>query len=362
MLFLKFQHNMTNNKYKDMNIKDLNYLMAYLLPLCAFVGLSELGIWSFLTPVVTFGLIPIIEVFTPEATKNLSEQENNQKKIHPFFDVLLYLNVFLIYGVLVVGLHQLTQQNLATWEVVGVLFSMGIILGSNGINVAHELGHRESKLATWAAKLLLIPSFYTHFTIEHNYGHHSKVATPEDPATARLNQNLYHFWFQSAVGQYINAWKLAQKIPFSKKHYLLKNEMYLNTFLQLIYIVLIFSVFGRTGLFMAIIAGIIGFLLLETINYIEHYGLQREQRKSGRYVPVKETHSWNSNHMLGRILLYELTRHSDHHFRAQKKYQILEYHEVSPQLPFGYPTSMLLAAFPPIWFNLMNKRIKELKK
>lgn len=345
-----------------MNVKDLKYLMAYLLPLCAFMGLSELGIWSFLTPVVTFGLIPIIEVFTPEATNNLSEQENNQKKILLFFDVLLYLNVFLVYGVLILGLYQLTQQNLATWEVVGVLFSMGIILGSNGINVAHELGHRENFIATMMAKLLLIPNFYTHFTIEHNYGHHSKVATPEDPATARLNQNLYHFWFQSATGQYINAWKLAQKIPFTNRYALLKNEMYLNTFLQLVYIVLIFFIFGSTGLFMAIIAGIIGFLLLETINYIEHYGLQREQRKSGRYVPVKETHSWNSNHMLGRILLYELTRHSDHHFRAQKKYQILEYHEVSPQLPFGYPTSMLLAAFPPIWFKLMNKRVKELNK
>lgn len=343
-----------------MIIKDLKYLTAYLLPVCAFLGLTELGIWTFLTPVVTFGLIPIIEIFSPEATENLTEEEYQKKKIHPFFDVLLYLNVVVVYVILGLGLIQITQQNVAVWEVIGVLFSIGIILGSNGINVAHELGHRDNLLATWLAKLLLIPSFYTHFTIEHNFGHHNKVATPDDPATAKLNQNLYQFWFQSVVGQYLNAWKLGSKIPFSNRYSLLRNEMYLNTFLQITYAILVFLIFGSKGLGTAVVAGIIGFLLLETINYIEHYGLQRKQRKSGRYVPVKETHSWNSNHMLGRILLYELTRHSDHHFRAQKKYQTLEYHEVSPQLPFGYPTCMMLAAFPPIWFKVMNKRVKEL--
>ena len=113
------------------------------------------------------------------------------------------------------------------------------------------------------------------------------------------------------------------------------------------------------GLLVALFSGIVGFLLLETINYIEHYGLKRNILPSGRYERVSEKHSWNSNHILGRIMLYELTRHSDHHFKSQKKYQVLEYHYESPQLPFGYPASMVLSFFPPLWFAVMNKRIPD---
>nr|WP_321539671.1 fatty acid desaturase [Flavobacterium piscinae] len=99
--------------------------------------------------------------------------------------------------------------------------------------------------------------------------------------------------------------------------------------------------------------------MLETINYIEHYGLKRKKLPSGRYERVTEKHSWNSNHILGRIILYELTRHSDHHYKSTKEYQILECHEESPQLPYGYPTSMVLSFIPPLWFSIMNKRIPE---
>lgn len=341
-----------------MRFGDLKYLTAYLLPVCAFIGLSIYGIWSWLTPVVTFGIIPVIELFTSGSAENLDKEEAKIKEANPFFDALLYANLVVVYGILLFALYQFNQIDFALWELVGLLFSVGIILGSNGINVAHELGHRNNLWAKWSAKLLLIPSFYSHFTIEHNYGHHSQVATPDDPATARYNQSLYHFWFQSAYGQYINAWKLASKIPFSSTKFF-SNEMYINTILQLIYSMGVLLIFSWKGLLFALIMGVIGFLLLETINYIEHYGLMRTQRKSGRYVPVKEIHSWNSNHKLGRILLYELTRHSDHHYRAQKKYQILENHETSPQLPYGYPTSMLIAAFPFLWFKLMNKKVNE---
>jgi alkane 1-monooxygenase len=113
------------------------------------------------------------------------------------------------------------------------------------------------------------------------------------------------------------------------------------------------------GLLLAAVIALVGILLLETINYIEHYGLRRAKTKSGRYERVSEIHSWNSNHVLGRVILYELTRHSDHHYKASKKYQVLEYHEVSPQLPFGYPTSMVLAMVPPLWFSIMNKRVPK---
>jgi alkane 1-monooxygenase len=111
----------------------------------------------------------------------------------------------------------------------------------------------------------------------------------------------------------------------------------------------------------AIGIAVVGFLLLETINYIEHYGLRRARLANGRYEKVEAKHSWNANYELGRILLYELTRHSDHHYKANKKYQLLDHHDSSPQLPFGYPASMLIALLPPIWFKLINPRLPQPK-
>ena len=128
---------------------------------------------------------------------------------------------------------------------------------------------------------------------------------------------------------------------------------------QITYLVVVYLVFGSIGLVFAFLAGIVGFLLLETVNYIEHYGLARQKMASGRYERVREVHSWNSNHVVGRIVLYELTRHSDHHYKSSKKYQLLDYHDVSPQMPYGYPTSMVLSFLPPLWFKLMNPRIPE---
>jgi alkane 1-monooxygenase len=137
----------------------------------------------------------------------------------------------------------------------------------------------------------------------------------------------------------------------------LKNDMLWYIVVQLLYLFVVFFFFGSTALILAIIIGVIGAILLETINYIEHYGLSRSKMPSGRYERMEEIHSWNSNHILGRVMLYELTRHSDHHYRAHKKYQLLDCHETSRQMPFGYPTSMVLSLVPPLWFMLMNKRI-----
>ena len=138
--------------------------------------------------------------------------------------------------------------------------------------------------------------------------------------------------------------------------------MFWYAMLQVGYLTTIFLIFGTLGLIVALAAGVVGFLMLETVNYIEHYGLMRKKLPSGRYERVREVHSWNSNHVMGRIVLYELTRHSDHHYKSSKKYQILDYHDISPQMPFGYPTSMVLSFLPPLWFRLMNKRIpKEMK-
>jgi alkane 1-monooxygenase len=200
-----------------------------------------------------------------------------------------------------------------------------------------------------------------HFYIEHNFGHHLHAATKEDPATARYNQTVYEFWLTSVFRQYVSAWKIQNQLLKNKKEPFLsiKNDMLWYTILQLAYLIITFVIFGATGLIFAFFAGVTGFILLETVNYIEHYGLMRSKLPSGRYERVREIHSWNSNHIIGRIVLYELTRHSDHHYKSSKKYQILDCHEESPQMPYGYPTSMVLAMMPPLWFALMNKRIPK---
>jgi alkane 1-monooxygenase len=142
-----------------------------------------------------------------------------------------------------------------------------------------------------------------------------------------------------------------------KSFFSIKNDMLWFIIFQSTYLIVIYRFFDITGLYISLSFALIGIILLETINYVEHYGLRRIKLNSGRYERMGKIHSWNSNHIMGRVMLYELTRHSDHHYRSSKKYQILDCHESSPQMPFGYPTSIVLSLLPPLWFTIMNKRI-----
>ncbi|MBG6133065.1 alkane 1-monooxygenase [Aquimarina sp. EL_43] len=344
-------------------MKDLKYICAYTIPFMAIIGIWLQGIYTYLTPIYAFGLIPILELFTNSSTKNLDDKHKILQSKKKIFDWMLYINLPIVYGILLLGVFTSTTSNLDTYEIIGIIISLGIVLGSNGINVGHELGHRYTK-ERYIGKALLLPSLYMHFYIEHNFGHHLNVATKEDPATARYNQPVYFFWITSTIRQYINAWKIQFKLLKQNNQAFLsvKNDMLCYFVITLLYLTILTYFFGFLGLLVAFLSGVTGFLLPETINYIEHYGLVRRKTSSGRYERVREIHSWNSNHTLGRIMLYELTRHSDHHHRASKKYQILDHHDKSPQLPFGYPTSMVLSLLPPLWFLIMNKRVpREMK-
>ncbi|MGB5822268.1 MAG: alkane 1-monooxygenase [Saonia sp.] len=340
-------------------MKDLKYLAAMSIPISAVISIYFKGYWSFFTPFYAFVMIPILELLLPHDPSNLEGKEREAKKKSKVFDWMLYLNIPIVYGLLIYTLIDITQHAYTLYEIIGLVFSIGIVLGTNGINVAHELGHRQTTNERYLAKFLLLPSLYMHFYIEHNFGHHAHAATKEDPATASYNQSVYSFWITSVVRQYASAWKLQRKLLKSTDRPFLspKNDMLWYTLFQLSYLITVTFVFGKLGLLFAVAAGTVGFLLLETVNYIEHYGLMRKKLPSGRYERVREIHSWNSNHVMGRIVLYELTRHSDHHYKSSKKYQILDYHDISPQMPFGYPTSMVMSFLPPLWFSIMNKRI-----
>nr|WP_321221316.1 alkane 1-monooxygenase [uncultured Psychroserpens sp.] len=342
-------------------MKDLKYLAAFSIPIAAFISIYFKGSLVFITVIFSFIIIPILELIFPVENKNLESKDVENKLKNKIFDWLLYLNLPIVYGLVFFGIYEATNTPVETYELVGMIFSVGIVLGVNGINVAHELGHRQSTNERFLGKALLLPAQYIHFYIEHNFGHHLHAATPEDPATARYNQSVYSFWFTSIFRQYVKAWDIQQKLlkNNNKSFFSVKNDMFWYVLLQIGYLLTVFSFFGSIGLLFSISAAIVGILLLESVNYIEHYGLLRLKTKSGRYERVKEMHSWNSNHVIGRIVLYELTRHSDHHFKTTKKYQILDCHDESPQMPFGYPTSVVLAMVPPLWFGIMNKRVPK---
>ena len=340
-------------------MKDLKYLAAYSIPLVTLFGITARDYWIWSTPIFAFVIIPALELLFPVDNQNIDNEEVLSRSKKAVFDWLLYLNIPLVYGILCYGLIINSRIDLASHELVGIIFSIGIVLGVNGINVAHELGHRQSTNERFLGKLLLLPSLYMHFYIEHNFGHHLNAATKEDPATARYNQSVYSFWFTSILRQYFSAWSIQLKLLKNNSYSFIsvKNDMLWYSVIQLLYLFFIYKLFGISGLLFAVLAAIVGFVLLETVNYIEHYGLLRLHTKTGRYERVSEIHSWNSNHVIGRIVLYELTRHSDHHYKSSKKYQVLNCHDDSPQMPFGYPTSMVLSMIPPLWFYIMNKRI-----
>lgn len=340
-------------------MKDLKYLAAFSIPIVAILSINLMGLWSFFTPFYAFVIIPILELILHVDAQNLEKAEVESKQKNRFFDWLLYLNLPIVFGVFVYALITVTTNTLEVYELIGLIFSTGIVLGVNGINVAHELGHRQNSSERFLGKLLLLPTQYMHFYIEHNYGHHLHAATKEDPATARYNQSVYSFWFSSVFRQYYSAWKIQLNILKRRNanFFGVYNDMFWFTLFQILALLIIFLLFGKLGLAFSITSAIVGILLLETVNYIEHYGLLRLKTKTDRYERVAEKHSWNSNHVIGRIVLYELTRHSDHHYKSFKKYQVLDCLEESPQMPFGYPTSMVLALIPPLWFGIMNKRV-----
>jgi len=341
-------------------IKDLKYLMSYSIAVTAFIGILVGGPYVYLTVVYTFIFIPILELNTKEYINEYSDDEKKSRNLDPFFDFLLYLNIPIVYGIFFFSLNTLVHTNSIS-EIIGIILSASIVMATNGINVGHELGHRKSLFSRTCSKLLYLPCQYMHFFIEHNYGHHINVATPNDPATAKYKQNLYSFWISSVTKTYISAWKIQLKLlRVSKLSFIsIKNDMIFYTLFQVSFLIFIYLNYGLIITIYSVFMSVVSFLFLETINYVEHYGLLRKINSNGRYERVKPHHSWNSNHTIGRITLYELTRHSDHHFKSSKKYQVLESIEDSPQLPYGYPTSILISFFPPLWFRIMNPLVEH---
>lgn len=342
-------------------MKAFKYLSPFIFFIGAWFAFTGQG-WVVWMPMCwAWIVVPVTELFIKSDPANMSAAEEELAKQDRRYDLMLYVVVLVQYGLLFVFLQGIASDTLTLSDRLGRIFSMGLLCGIFGINVAHELGHRVNRFEQTLAKSLLLTSLYMHFFTEHNKGHHKRVATPEDPSSARYGEPVYTFYFRTIVMSYLSAWHIANEDCRKKRGQALSlyNEMIQFQLLQSGLLVLIGWVFGGAALLAFLGAALMGILMLETVNYIEHYGLQRKRSQSGQYERALPHHSWNSDHVVGRLMLFELSRHSDHHYLASRKYQVLRHHDDAPQMPTGYPGMMILALVPPLWFGIMNKKIKQ---
>jgi len=345
-----------------LSFRIFKYASPFLIYLGALTSFVSSGWVIWLPLLYTWILVPVLELFIRGDESNLSVAEEDLAKKNRSYDLLIYLVVPFQFCALYIFLQHLSVEQ-PWWDLAGKTAVMGLLCGVFGINVGHELGHRIKRWEQHLAKALLLTSMYMHFYIEHNRGHHKRVATPEDPSSARLGEMVYQFYYRSIVFSYLSAWHIAIGEMRKKGYPVISwhNEMIQAHVIQMAFVLLVYFIFGLLPMLLFLLAALQGILLLETVNYIEHYGLQRKALGDGKYERALPVHSWNSNHIIGRVMLFELSRHSDHHYMASRKYQVLRHHDHSPQMPTGYPGMMLLALVPPAWFFVMNKKVQQIQ-
>lgn len=347
-------------------LKKIGFLFFYIIPSLVVIGYYLGGWWLFSGFIFAYGLIPLLDEIVGKDPENIDREWVPVLSKELYFDYILHSLVYIQLAICIWAAYVLSQQTLSNFEYVGFLLSF-MTLTSGGINIAHELGHKKTFWPRFNSKLNLMMTGYMHFYIEHNQGHHVRVATPEDPATSRKGQSYYAFWVQSVIGGFLSAWNI-EKRRLERRDLALWNPIY-NRMLQFIIFPLLFCTFltwigfiSQGQMIWAIpifffSQSVLAFSSLEAVNYVEHYGMQRKEIRPGKYERVNPLHSWNSNHMISNFLLFQLQRHSDHHAFAARPYQVLRHFEVSPQLPTGYPVMILTALVPPLWFWVMDKRL-----
>ncbi|MGA9749790.1 MAG: alkane 1-monooxygenase [Nocardioides sp.] len=342
------------------------WLLGLVVPSLAFlawglVTLTGLSVFWYLGPIVVFLVIPTIDLLAGLDRSNPPDDVIDALENDRYYRWITYLFLPIQYAALVWACAMFTTDTLSTVDKVGLAMTIGTIAGI-GINTAHELGHKKESHERWLAKIALAQSFYGHFYIEHNRGHHVRVATPEDPASSRVGETFYAFWPRTVIGSVRSAWSLEKRrIKRRKSHaWTLGNDV-LNAWLMSVVLWgALVAAFGIGILPFLLIQAVIGFSLLEVVNYLEHYGMLRQRTgpdKTGRYERVDPSHSWNSNNIATNVLLYHLQRHSDHHANPTRRYQTLRDFEESPVLPTGYAGLIILALLPPLWFAVMDKRV-----
>ena len=341
------------------------WLFGLVVPLFPFMGgalatVTGWGIFWYLGPILILGLIPVLDLIAGLDRSNPPDDLIKTLEADKYYRWITYLFLPLQYAALIWAAWLWSGDSLSVFDKVGLALTVGTVAGI-GINTAHELGHKKEKVERWLAKIALAQSLYGHFYIEHNRGHHVRVATPEDPASSRVGETVYAFLPRTVVGSLKNAWRLEQP-RFKRRdesHWSIRNDV-LNAWLMSVVLwAALLVVFGIGFLPYLLLQAAVGIVLLEIVNYLEHYGMLRQKEHTGRYERVRASHSWNSNNIATNVLLYHLQRHSDHHANPTRRYQALRDVDEAPVLPTGYAGMILLALFPPLWFKVMDPRVLD---
>ncbi len=344
------------------------WLIGLVVPSLAFIGygLHELtgwGVWFWLGPIVILGVVPAIDLVAGLDRSNPPDDVIEALENDRYYRWITYLFLPIQYVGFVGAMWLLAHGDLSVVDKIGLAISIGCI-GGIGINTAHELGHKREANERWLSKIALAQVAYGHFYIEHNRGHHVRVATPEDPASSRLGESFYEFWPRTVFGSLKSAWRLEKRRYARKKlhPFRIGNDV-LNAWLMTA--VLWGGLVAWLGIEVVpylLLQAIVGFSLLEVVNYMEHYGMLRQRVGIGerqRYERVLPSHSWNSNNIATNVLLYHLQRHSDHHANPTRRYQSLRDFEESPVLPTGYAGMIVLAIVPAVWRRVMDPRVVD---
>jgi alkane 1-monooxygenase len=316
--------------------------------------------WLFLPLAVLYGLVPLLDRLIGEDAGNPPETAVAALEADRYYLHLVYFGVVLAWVTVVACTWYAVNAGLGPIGFLGLALGVGYTTGA-AINMGHELGHKKHPVQRWVSRFALAPSGYGHFTIEHVAGHHRDVATPEDSASSRLGESYYRFMTREIPGALRRAWAIERERlrrrgagPWSPA-----NEILITAAITLSLWTALALWLGPAVIPFALLQAAYAYTLLSSANYVEHYGLKRERGPDGRYVRPRPRHSWNSNHLVSNLLLYQLQRHSDHHAHPTRAYQALRHFEEAPQLPTGYFGMFLVALVPPLWFRLMDRRVLD---
>lgn len=325
----------------------MNYLpfySVYLFPGLLFLSYYFQGGTTLIIPLIVGILLPILEVLCGDDKKEILESDRDDIR----YNIPLWIWPFVQISYLLFFLCKISEWS--NWvDFIFFSISVGIVNGGIGINVAHELIHKKEQIEKFLGKMLLCSVCYGHFYIEHIWGHHRHLASSKDSATAKIGETIYQFIPRSMTGSYKNAAKIGENK--------LLNPIYIFNCITLIYLTLVLIYISFSAFLFVIIQSLVSILMLESVQYIEHYGLRREE---GDF--VNPFHSWNTDKRITNYLTFKLQRHSDHHMNKNKNYQMLEYFDYAPQLPTGYTGTILLAYISPLWFRIMNPKLKAFNK
>ncbi|MEM8979511.1 MAG: alkane 1-monooxygenase [Pseudomonadota bacterium] len=335
-----------------------------LVPL-AWIAATNGGWTILLLPAATWFLFSIVDLFAGLETKNADPETPDASLKWYRLITLIWAPVQFItlYGVM---FYATRATHLNGVELFGLFFGVGVLTGTIGINYSHELMHQKPKIERWLADILLAMVLYSHFRSEHLLVHHRYVATPKDPVTARYNEG-FHRYFPRVVVQCARSAFNAEKAMLARKKKPwtdLSNPFWRYWALQAGFVILAALIGGWLGVALFAVQAYTAIMQLELVNYIEHYGLTRKHLGDGKYEHVKPHHSWNAAHRASNWLLINLQRHSDHHFKPDRRFPLLQTYsaEDAPQLPFGYPVMTMAALVPPLWRRIMNPKVRAWRK